>query len=68
MTGFFKTTAPWGATFLGFLVGAATATSVVPVVFYNASQDFTALLVVACGVVVAPFAGLVGVSLTNKLP
>lgn len=59
--------APFGATVFGFLVGAATAASVVPVVLYKATQLETAVIVAVCGVVVAPFATLVGMGLRNRV-
>jgi len=58
--------APFGATLLGFLIGAATAASVVPVVLYKATEFETAVLVAVCGIVVAPFATLVGLALRNR--
>ena len=67
MNQFVLSTAPWAAAFLGFLVGAATAAGVIPVVFYNASEDFTALAVVLCGLIVTPFGGLLGVALKKLL-
>ena len=58
---------PSGATLFGFLVGAATAANVIPVVLYGATQLQTAILAAICGVVVAPFATLVGVGLKNRV-
>jgi hypothetical protein len=59
--------APFGATLFGFLAGAAAAASVVPVVLYKATEFETAVLVAVCGVVVAPFATLLGIGLKNRL-
>ena len=59
--------APFGATLFGFLAGAATAANVVPVVLYKANQFETAVLVTVCGVVVAPFATLLGIGLKNRV-
>lgn len=64
--GFVAGSAPFGATLLGFLIGAATAASVVPVVLYKATEFETAVLVAVCGVVVAPFATLLGIALKNR--
>ena len=66
VNGFVAGSAPFGATLLGFLIGAATAASVVPVVLYKATEFETAVLVAVCGIVVAPFAALVGLALKNR--
>jgi hypothetical protein len=67
MSRFIHSTAPWSAALLAFLGGAATAAGVIPVVFYNASEDFTALAVIVCGVLVTPFGALLGFGLRNLL-
>jgi hypothetical protein len=66
MNAFISAFAPWSAALLAFLTGAATAAAVVPVVFYNASSDFTALLVVICGLLTVPFGGLLGIGLKRR--
>lgn len=58
--GFVTGWGPWSAVFLAFLTGAVTAAGVIPVVFYNASDFATAVLVVGCGVLTLPFGGLLG--------
>jgi hypothetical protein len=67
MRRFIWMTAPWSAAFLAFLTGAVTAAGVVPVVFYKASDAFTAVLVVICGVLTMPFGGLLGAGLKDRV-
>jgi hypothetical protein len=67
MKTFLASTAPWSAAILAFLVGAATAAGVIPVVLYNASKDLTAVLVVLLGLATVPAGTALGFGLKNKL-
>jgi len=67
MRRFIWMTAPWSAAFLAFFTGAVMAAGVVPVVFYKASDAFTAVLVVVFGVLTMPFGGLLGLGLKDRV-
>jgi hypothetical protein len=66
MSSLARTAAPWSAAFGAFLGGAATAAGVIPAVFYDASDDATAILVVICGLLVTPFGALLGIWLKDR--
>ena len=67
MRDFIASTAPWSAAILAFLVGAATAAGVVPVVLYNASDDLKAFLVVILGLLTVPAGVALGIGLRNRV-
>lgn len=66
MSSLARTAAPWSAAFGAFLGGAATAAGVIPAVFYDASDDATAILVVVCGLLVTPFGAFLGIWLKDR--
>lgn len=67
MKSFLAATVPWSAAILAFLVGAATAAGVIPVVLYRASDDLTAFLVVLLGLLTVPAGATLGIGLKRRL-
>jgi hypothetical protein len=55
--------APWSAALVAFITGAATGSAFIPAVFYGASDDLKAVLVVLCGLAWVPVGAALGARL-----